>query len=130
MATKPLELQIELATKPLELQIELETKRIELETKRIESLEAQTDLEKVKQRYKKEENESLSRNSSLLSFSIHEDHPVVTTTATSGAEIKSTSKLNTKVKLSGKRRTSNLSSNSTDTGSVSSSNEKLSSISQ
>jgi len=80
MATKPLELQIELATKPLELQIELETKRIELETKRIESLEAQTDLEKVKQRYKKEENESLSRNSSLLSLeSINEDHPEVTT---------------------------------------------------
>ena len=74
MATKPLELQIELATKPLELQIELETKRIE-------SLEAQTDLEKVKQRYKKEENESLSRNSSLQSLeSINEDHQVVTTT--------------------------------------------------
>lgn len=113
MATKPLELQIELATKPLELQIELETKHIE-------SLKAQTELEKVKQSYKKEENESLSRNSSLLSLSIHEDHPVVTTTATSGAEIKSISKLNTKVKLSEKRRTSNLTSNSTDTGSVSS----------
>ena len=112
-----------MATKPLELQIELETKHIE-------SLKAQTELEEVKQRYKKEENESLSRNSSLLSLeSINEDHPEVTTTATSGAEIKSISKLNTKVKLSGKRRTSNLSSNSTDTGSVSS-NEKLSSISQ
>jgi hypothetical protein len=76
------------------------TDQIELATKRIESLEAQSKLEEVKQRYKKEENESLSRNSSLLSLeSIHEDHPVVTTTATSGAEIKSTSKLYTKVKL-------------------------------
>ena len=80
MATKPLELQIVLATKPLELQIELETKRIELETKHIESLKAQTKLEEVKQRYKKEENESLSRDSSLLSLeSNHEDYPVVTT---------------------------------------------------
>ena len=79
MATKPLELQIELATKPLELQIELETKRIEFETKRIESLKAQTKLEEMKQ----EENESLSRNSSLLSLeSINEDHSIVTTTAT------------------------------------------------
>jgi len=106
------------------------TDQIELATKCIESLEAQSKLEEVKQRYKKEENESLSRNSSLLSYeSINEDHPVETTTATSGAEIKSTSKLNTKVKLSEKRRTSNLTSNSTDTGSVSS-NAKLSSISQ
>ena len=58
----------------------METKHIELVTKRIESLEAQTKLEEMKQRYKEEENESLSRDSSLLSLeSNHEDYPVVTT---------------------------------------------------
>ena len=58
----------------------METKHIELVTKRIESLEAQTKLEEMKQRYEEEENESLSRDSSLLSLeSNHEDHPVVTT---------------------------------------------------
>ena len=83
MVTKPLELQIELATKqPLELQIEF--------------VKAQTKLEKVKQRYRKDDNESLSRNSSIPSvLSINEeDHPVAATaiTTTSGAEIKSTRK--------------------------------------
>ena len=84
MATK----QIELATKPLDLQIELATKQplelqIELATKRIESVEAQTKLEEVKQRYRKDDNESLSRNSSIPSvLSINEDHPVAAATTT------------------------------------------------
>ena len=83
MATKPLELQIELAIKqPLELQIEF--------------VKAQTKFEEVKQRYRKDDNESLSRNSSIPSvLSINEeDHPVAATTitTTSGAEIKSTRK--------------------------------------
>ena len=78
-----------MATKPLELQILLETKRIE-------SVKAQTQLEEVKQRNRKDDNESLSRNSSIPSvLSINEeDHPVAATTitTTSGAEIKSTRK--------------------------------------
>ena len=73
------------------------TKQIELETKHFETVQATTKLEEVKLKrgriFRREENESLSRNSSVSSLlSIHEDRPVATSEA---AEIKHTR--NTKV---------------------------------